>query len=143
VEKSVKICSTKLTTCNVVERGQGVTLNFEDEQGADITLQLPFEQAQAVAMTLPRLLTQALRSLTGGATHRYVFPLDSWLVEQLSDYAGLILTLAAPDGFQVSFGVSGETCRHLGWTLAHEADRCAEPDGSDEELGAAGPSTLN
>lgn len=139
----MKICSAKLTTCSVVERGQGVSLNFEDEQGGDVTLQLPFEQAQAVAMTLPRLLTQALRSLTGGTTNRYVFPLDGWLVEQSSGYAGLILTLATPDGFQVSFGVSGETCRHLGWTLAHQADRCATPDGPDEETGTAGPGILN
>jgi hypothetical protein len=140
---SVKICSAKLTTCNVVERGQGVTLNFEDENGAAVTLQLPFEQAQAVAMTLPRLLTQALRSLSGGVTNRYVFPLDGWLVEQSSGYGGLILTLATPDGFQVSFGVPDETSRHLGWTLAHNTDRCADPDGPDEESGMAGPSALN
>lgn len=138
----MRICSTKLTTCGVVEGGQGVTLGFEDEKGVDTTLLLPFDQAQAVAMTLPRLLTLALRSLTGEAASRF-FPLDGWLVEQSSDCNGLIVTLGSPDGFQVSFAIPAETCRHLGWTLAHESDQCADPDIPDEELDRATPIGLN
>jgi hypothetical protein len=55
----------------------------------------------------------------------------------------VILTLGTQDGFEVSFGVSTETCRALGWTLAHEADRTAEPEVPDDELKAATATVLN
>jgi hypothetical protein len=117
----VKICCTGLTTCGVLKGGQGITLGLLDESGAEVTLQLPFDHAQAVAMTLPGLLTRSLRSLTGDESARYVFDLNSWLVEQSKEREGLVLTLGTPDGFQVTFAVPAEACRSLGWTLSANA----------------------
>lgn len=126
----MKICSAKLTTCGVAQDGQVVRLDLVDDTGADVTLQLPFDQAQAVAMTLPSLLTRALRSLTGSAAARYVFPLDSWSVEQAKEQDGLLLTLATEQGFTVSFGIPAEACKGLGRTLAGGGEPSA--DGADD-----------
>lgn len=128
----MKICSAKLTTCEVAQGGQVVCLGLVDETGADVSLQLPFDQAQAVAMTLPSVLTRALKSLTGSTTARYVFPLDHWTVEEAKEHQGLLLTLATDEGFQVSFGIPAEACRGLGQTLAGSLDPRAEPDDADE-----------
>jgi hypothetical protein len=139
----MRIRSAGLTTCGVIEAGKGVTLGLVDEHGADISLQLSFDQAQAVAMTLPRLLTQALRSITQDKAARYVFSLDAWHVERSTECDGLVLTLGTPDGFHVSFGVPAQTCRALGWTLAHEVKPTAEADASDDQQNAPARIALN
>src|SRR5271168_319670 len=139
----VKICSTKLTTCDVLPDGQAVRLDLVDQSGADVSLQLPFDQAQAMAMTLPSLLTRALKSLTGSATARYVFPLDHWTVESTNGNDGLLLTLATDDGFQVCFGIPAEACRGLGSTLVRHCDERAEPGDADGEIEAASLLALN
>jgi hypothetical protein len=61
----MKIHTKRLTTCEVTEGGQGITLNLIDDTGAAVALAVPFEQAQSIAMTLPRLLTRAIRSISG------------------------------------------------------------------------------
>ncbi len=139
----MKICSTKLTTCGVRRDGRAVTLDLIDETGTELSLELPFDQAQAVAMTLPSLLTPALKSLTGSTTARYVFPLDHWLVEQSDDRDHLFLTLATTDGFQVSFGISSQTCRALGSTLAGNSGQLAAQDGCGDETEPASVNALN
>lgn len=136
----MKICSAKLTTCDVLRDGQTVRLDLVDQSGADVSLQLPFDQAQAIAMTLPSLLTRALKSLTGSATARYVFPLDHWTAEKTNGNDDLLLTLATDDGFQVCFGIPAAACRGLGSTLIHHSGECAKPD--DPEGDAEGASLL-
>jgi hypothetical protein len=139
----VKICSAKLTTCDVLRDGQAIRLDLVDQSGADVSLQLPFDQAQAIAMTLPSLLTRALKSLTGSATARYVFPLDHWTVESTNGNDGLLLTFATDDGFQVCFGIPAAACRGLGSTLVHHADERVEPDGPDDDAEQASLLALN
>ncbi len=139
----MRIRSAGLTTCGVIEAGKGITLGLVDEHGTDISLQLSFDQAQAVAMTLPRLLTLALRSITKDKDARYVFSLDAWHVERSAECDGLVLTLGTPDGFHVSFGVPAQTCRALGWTLAHEVKPAMESDASDDENTTAARVALN
>ncbi len=107
-----------LTTCGIAQEGHIIKLDLVDEGGGGVSVELSFEQAQAIAMTLPSLLTCALQALTGKRTSRYVVPLDHWAVEQSNDCAGLLLTLATGDGFQVCFGVPAEACRGLGSVLA-------------------------
>lgn len=131
------ICSVALTTCGVLEDGQTVRLDLVDDKGAAVSLRLPFDQAQAVAMTLPSLLTRTLKSLTGSADARYVFPLDRWFVELSRQHDGLLLTLATSDGFQVSFGIPAEACRGLGLTLANGPGRLAESEAAADEMQSA------
>ena len=45
---SVKICSSRLTTCGVTPDGETVGLEFVDDSGTPVTVQLPFNQAEAV-----------------------------------------------------------------------------------------------
>jgi hypothetical protein len=133
----VKICSAKLTTCDVLRDGTAIRLDLVDESGADVSLQLPFDQAQAVAMTLPSLLTRALKSLTGSDTARYVFPLEHWTVERTDGGDGLLLTLATDDGFQVCFAIPAAACDGLGTTLVgHAREHAAQGDGADEPAAA-------
>jgi hypothetical protein len=139
----MKICSARLTTCGVLHDGQMVNLDLVDDAGAAISLQLPFDQAQAIAMTLPSLLTQALRSITGSATARYVFPLDRWTVEQSKEHKGLLVTLATDEGFQVSFGIPAEACRSLGLTLAGVSGQRVRPDNSEDEMQTVPAVALN
>jgi hypothetical protein len=129
----VKICSAKLTTCDVLRDGKAIRLDLVDQSGADVSLQLPFDQAQAVAMTLPSLLTRALKSLTGSATARYVFPLDHWTVERTDGSDDLLLTLATDDGFNVCFAIPAAACDGLGSTLTgHARERAAKGESDDE-----------
>jgi hypothetical protein len=124
----MKIRSRTLTTCGVTEDGKAVTLDFIDDTDASISLQLPFNQAEAVAMTLPRLLTRAVKALTGWASARYVFSLGKWAIEQAADEGVLIVTLETPDGFEVSFGLPPDACRSLASALACESDQLAGLD---------------
>ena len=137
----MKIRSATLTTCEVIDGGDGISLDFIDQSGRPTSLQLPFDQAQTMAMTLPRLLTRAVQSLTGEASSRYVFPLGEWRVEKPEGRNGLIVTLSTPDGFEVSFGVAPEACRTLGWTLATGRDHDA--DASEGQMDFLTPITLN
>jgi hypothetical protein len=118
----VKICSSKLTTCGVLEDGETVRLDLLDQSGAPVSVQFPFEQVEALAMTLPQLLTHAMQVRSGSEQARYVFPLGQWLIEESREQDCLIVTLRTTDGFEVSFGIPFDTGRALGWALRHEAD---------------------
>jgi hypothetical protein len=69
-------------------------LNFVDETGESVCLEVSFEHAQSIAMTLPRILSCALRSISGSPQSRFVFPLGEWTLEVPEGREGLILTLA-------------------------------------------------
>jgi len=118
----VKIDLKALSTCCVQPDGEALELNFADADGTAVALVVPFESAQAIAMTLPRLLSEAVRRITGEAQSRYVFPLGAWRVETADHGACAIATFSTADGFEVSFGLSPETCRSLGWALQSEGE---------------------
>jgi hypothetical protein len=118
-------CST-LTTCHAVDNGETVMLEFVDEEGRSISVRLPFEHAQSIAMTLPRLLTQAVKAQTGQDSARYVFPLGQWILEEIEGNASVILTLKTEDGFEVSFRISPDTSKALGWSQQHETEQDAK-----------------
>jgi hypothetical protein len=124
----VKIDLKGLTTCRVAPDGELLELDFIDGEGEPASICVPFESAQAIAMTLPRLLSEAVRRITGQQQSRYVFPLGTWRVESTQDSTCAIATLTTPDGFEVSFGISPEACRGLGWALKSESERNA-PEG--------------
>jgi hypothetical protein len=113
----MKIYSAALTNSGVVQEGHAVRLDFIDDKGTEVSLELSFERAQAIAKVLPSLLTQALQALTGNATSRFVLTLDRWTVEQSNDGTGLLLELAAGDGYEVCIDIPTEACRGLGLVL--------------------------
>lgn len=140
----MKICSAELTTCGILQDGQGVSLNLIDSAGNNVCLELPFYQAEAVAMTLPSLLTRAVKAFTGNASARYVFDLDRWVIEQPKEHGGLLLlTLSTPDGFHVSFGIPAEACKGLGLTLAQGPDQLGKSSNPDEDIRPERSALLN
>jgi hypothetical protein len=130
----MEINGKTLTTCGLVDGGNGVTLNFLDHADAPVTLRLSLEQAQSVAMTLPHLLSHAVQKTSGDPQSRYVFPLGGWVVELPEDGNGLILTLTTPDGFQTSFVLGSAISRALGSALAEGRTDRQETDGGSAEL---------
>jgi hypothetical protein len=122
----MKILSSKLTTCRVIQDGGTIELHLLDESQRPVTLQLPFAQAEAIAMTLPSLLTSALRQWTGDQGARYVFGLGNWALESTKDQNCLIATLTTTDGFAACFGIPFDTCQALGWNLMQHAEDITE-----------------
>ena len=57
-------------------------------------------------MTLPRMVRQALRARHQDESLRLVYPAGKISSEQLSDTKTIIVTLATPDEFEVSFGLT-------------------------------------
>jgi hypothetical protein len=139
----VKIVLKELTTCGLEPGGKALELNFVDAAGTPVALQVPFDHAQAMAMTLPRLLTLALKQITGNPKARYVFPLGKWSIESGIDQECLITTLSTEDGFEVSFGIPAEACRGLGWALRDEADARARSDDTQLAPDGGDPVRLN
>jgi hypothetical protein len=129
----VKIDLKTLTTCRVQPDGEMLEIGFIDGAGESTSIRVPFESAQAIAMTLPRLLSEAVRRITGESQSRYVFPLGTWRVESADHGACAIATFATADGFEVSFGIPPETCRSLGWALKSEGEetRVADDEARD------------
>ena len=113
----MKICNAALTNCGLVQDGHAVRLDLVDDKGTEVSLELSFERAQAIAKTLPSLLTRALQTMTGNASSRFVLTLDRWTVEQSNDGNGLLLALAAGDGYEVCIDIPTEACRGLGFVL--------------------------
>jgi len=113
------IRSSQLTTCDTVDGGAAIRLDFKDESGQPVSVTLPFEQAQSVVMTLPNLLSDALRKQTQNDKARFVFNLGHWTLEGASK-ARAILTLRTEDGFEVSFAVPIEACPSIGRALNQE-----------------------
>jgi hypothetical protein len=132
-------CS-KLTTCETLDDGETIKLEFLEQSGNPISLLLSFEDAESIAMTLPRLLTRAVKAQTGKDNSRYVFALGQWLLEGVEDHQSLILTLTTVDGFEVSFGILQATCRALGCALRDADDDTLE---FNDSLGVRGKSEMN
>jgi hypothetical protein len=113
----MKIHNAALTNCGVVQDGHAVRLDLVDDKGTEVSLELSFERAQTVAKTLPSLLTQALQTVTGNASSRFVLTLDRWTVEQSNDGTSLLLILAAGDGYELCIDIPREACEGLGLIL--------------------------
>jgi hypothetical protein len=101
-----EIVIAALTTCHVSPNGSHIRLDFEDSFGRASTLRLTSASVQQLVMTLPQLLSRALNARHPDRSARAVFPLEEWRVEAAAGTKDLILTMATPDGFEVSFSVS-------------------------------------
>lgn len=120
------VVGTHLTHVRVRPCGTIVELGFRDGGGSPITLALPHQALGMLLMTLPRLIEMSLRQRTGNATLRHVYPVGDWHVETATDETSLLLTLATPDGFSVSFCLPSDDAHRLGRLLADFTPRVSE-----------------
>ncbi len=113
--------------------GARVSLVGEDEAGRPIAFSLPSEALQQLVMSLPRVTRLALQRRHGDPSLRLVYPLGDWSLEAGAHTSlPLIVSLATPDGFEVSFAGSAATLQAFGAAVCHAAT-AEEPD----ELGTA------
>jgi hypothetical protein len=98
----------KLITFNIAADGTRIRMNFISGDGDQACLSLPTECLAELIMTLPRMMSQALRARHQDQSLRLVYPADNITIEQSSDPKTMIVTLATPDGFEVSFGLTGQ-----------------------------------
>jgi hypothetical protein len=98
-----------MTACEVSSDGLAVRLGFIDASGQQCALALPIDCLLALLMTLPDLATAALRAQYRDSSLRIVYPLEQFRLEAIAGEPASILTLATPDGYEVSFRVRPET----------------------------------
>jgi hypothetical protein len=117
-----------LTHFSVCRSGRHVEIGFTDHTGEPAALQLPQECLSMLLMTLPTMIETVLRRRTGNPTLRQVYAMGDWQLHLGSDPQSLILSLATPDGFAVSFCTSFEQAAVLGDALLRqEQAQGAEP----------------
>lgn len=95
----------KMTTYEISEDGEAVTLNFVDEADRPASLRLQIPDLGNLSMTLPSLIEAALRRRHREGACRYAYPMGSWSIEQAIDPASIIVTLRTSDGFGISFSM--------------------------------------
>jgi hypothetical protein len=98
--------------------GRIVELGFTDKAGTLVVLVLPHQALSMLLMTLPRLIEASLQQRTGDASMRHVYPVGHWHIEAAAGDASLLLTLATPDGFSVSFRLPSDDAQQLGQVLS-------------------------
>jgi hypothetical protein len=119
---------SSLTHFSVCRSGRHVEIGFTDHTGDPVALQLPYECLGKLLMTLPTMIEAALRQRTGNPTLRQVYALGDWQLHLGSEPESLIISLATPDGFGVSFCASLDQAAVLGDALVRqEQTQDAEP----------------
>lgn len=118
----------KLTHFSVCCSGQHVEVGFTDHTGEAVSLEVPQECLSTLLMTLPRMIEMALRRRTGNPALRQVYPLGDWQLHLGAEPNSIIISLATPDGFSVSFCAPFEQAAELGQALARQDQvEAAEP----------------
>ncbi|MBX9864636.1 MAG: hypothetical protein K2Y42_18005 [Hyphomicrobium sp.] len=108
----------EMTTYNISDDGETVTLSLEDEAGTATSLKFRIPDLGNLAITLPSLIEAALRRQLRDASFRYAFPMGAWSIEQATDPASLIVTLRTKDGFGVSFSMPRNNALQLAHSLS-------------------------
>jgi hypothetical protein len=98
----------KLTTFNVAADGTSCCMNFISADGDQTCICLATECLAELLMTLPRMIRQALRVRYRNESLRLAYQAGDISIDQSSDPKITIVTLATPDGFEVSFGLTRE-----------------------------------
>ena len=99
---SDRIVAESLTTFEIAPDGSSFSLHVRDADGRPGALVLPADCLRQLVMTMPRIAAQALRAQYRDDTLRLAYPLKGWKLEA-STGGGVILTMTADDGFDVSF----------------------------------------
>jgi hypothetical protein len=103
----------ELIAYEVAGDGSWFRMTVKCANGKSASLSLPTESLRALMMTLPRMMTQALSARYGDDSLRLVYPAEAVRIERSADPNAFIMTLATPDGFAVSFSLSGQQLRVL------------------------------
>ena len=115
------IIGERLTSWGPAEGGEHVRLGFEDAAGRARAVILPITVLSGLMMTIPRMLRQALEARFADGSLRMIHELGDWRVERAVGADASILSLATPDGFEVTFAVATPQADRLGETLRHSA----------------------
>ncbi len=119
------IKAERLTTWKVAADVERVLLGFEDEAGRTAAISLPLEMLSALMMTIPRMLREALAGRFAGGALRMIHPLGDWRVERAMGADASLLSLATPDGFEVTFALATPQADRLGEMLRYSAEPAA------------------
>jgi len=121
-----EILAEKLTTWHVSSDGHAVHLRLVDGTGQQFALVLPAELVSSLLMTLPGLAASALRARYRDPSLRVVYPLERFRLESRAGTNSYILTMATPDGFEVSFNVTRRTAGALQRAMDADAEGVAQ-----------------
>lgn len=108
----------ELTTYDISEDGNTVTLSLVDEAGNPTSLRFQIADLGNLSMTLPSLIEAAMRRRNRDGSFRFAYPIGSWSIEQATDASALIVTLRTKDGFGVSFCMGRSNAMQLADCLA-------------------------
>ncbi|HXE70130.1 MAG TPA: hypothetical protein VN523_12285 [Hyphomicrobiaceae bacterium] len=111
------IAVQSLTHCDVCCSGRHVEIGFTDHCGKPGVIYLPHESLSALLLTLSAAMQEASARCTGAAGVHLVHPLADWGLDPNGDDQSIILTLRAPDGFDVSFRAAAPVASALGEAL--------------------------
>jgi len=111
------IAVQSLTHCDVCCSGRHVEIGFTDHRGKPGVIYLPHESLSALLLTLSAAMQEASERRTGAAGMQLVHPLADWGLDPNGDDQSIILTLRAPDGFDVSFSAAAPVVSALGEAL--------------------------
>ena len=119
----MEIVGKALTPYQVDPTGDSFRLNVEDIDGRPASVVLPVDCLQALLMTLPGLIEQALKARYSDDTLKLVYPVGEWSLQGAAGDDRLILTLATPDDFKVSFALTENDAENLASSLGDSAHR--------------------
>ena len=108
------IVGKELIAYDIASDGSRFCMSFTCAHGKQGSLSFPTECLQSLIMTLPRMMLQALWARYGNERLRLVYPPDMVDIERSPDPNTFIVTLTTPDGFGVSFSLSGQQLDALG-----------------------------
>jgi hypothetical protein len=103
-----EIVGKELIAYDIASDGNWFRMSFSCVNGKQGSLRLPTECLKVLIMTLPRMMTKALSARYGDDSLRLVYPAEVVRIEGSRDPNTFILTLTTPDGFAVSFSLSGQ-----------------------------------
>jgi hypothetical protein len=120
---AMEIVGRALTTYQVDPAGDSFRLNVEDVDGRPASVVLPVDCLRSPLMTLPGLIEQALKARYSDDTLKVVYPVGDWSLQAAAGGDRLILTLATPDDFKVSFALTEDDAESLASSLGDTAQR--------------------
>lgn len=112
----------RLTTWEVADDGERVRLGLEDAAGRPCAVSLPVAVLSGLMMTIPRMLRRALEARFSDNSLRMIHELGDWRVERAAGADAFIVSLATPDGFEVTFAVPTSQADRIGETLRFSAN---------------------
>src|SRR5690606_23181468 len=117
----------KMTTYEISDNGEAVTLSLVDDNGQPTSLRFQIPELGNLSMTLPALIEGALRRRYRAGSFRFAYPMGSWSIEQALDPSSLIVTLETSDGFGISFSMDRDRAIELSLSLSGADERPAAP----------------